>query len=83
MAKRYSLTLPDLSSTMSKLITDVGLSPLTLSLAGSSFLFFGMTQLEVSGPINLIRDKADPLNLNKRDKVRIWAAFFHRTAVSM
>lgn len=66
---------------MSKLISDVGLAPLTLSLASSSVLLFGMGVSELVGPVALVRDKLAPLKLRKGDKVRIWAAYFNRVAV--
>lgn len=67
---------------MSRLITDVGIAPLTVSLTASSFLLFGTGMLEFVGPVMIIRDKLAPLNLSKADRVRIFATFFRAIAVS-
>jgi len=68
---------------MSRLITDVGLAPITASLVASSILLFGNGVLELGGPVPLIRDKLGPLDLRPKDKVRIWAAYFRRVGVSL
>lgn len=67
--------------TMSRLITDVGIAPLTVSLVATSFSFFGAGMLEVAGPIPIIRNKVSAVNLKPSHRVAIWSRFFQRAAV--
>ena len=70
------------TTTMSRLITDVGLAPLTVSLVSSSLLLFGNGILEIVGPVPIIRNKDSPLSLSPKQKVQIWATYFRGVAVS-
>ena len=67
---------------MSRLITDVGLAPLSVSLVSSSMMLFGVGMLELVGPVAIARDKLAPINLKRGDRVKIFSAYYRKVAVS-
>jgi hypothetical protein len=62
------------------------ISPATYPLAGSLFLtssmLFGNVGLSLAGPIPIIKGTIGDITLTPEQKVRAWALFFKRAAVS-
>lgn len=56
--------------------------PLGVGLLVNSSVFFGMLQVGALGPVTLAREKLGKTGLDTKAKVRLWALFYKRAAVS-